>query len=291
MAKFKIISDSSCDLTPELAKQHDIDMVRFYITFDGTTYLKESVDITIEEYFRKLTTENVFPKTSQPSPQDYIDAYTPALKEGKDILVFCISSPLSGSTQSAVNAANLMKEEYPDRKIRVIDSKQAFVSMALMIFECIKLRDKDYDVDFVADYAEKLAKETKMHFMVDTLEYLQKGGRIGKASALIGGMLNLKPILTLVDGSVVPVAKARGRKKGVANMIEILQSVIKGKEDEYEYIVGHIIVPEDAEVFKAEIEKACGIKVTYPLLSAGAVLGTHVGPGAMAIVYTPKFKG
>jgi len=288
MSKFKIVTDASCDLPPELLDKYDISDVRFYVTFDGSNYLKESVDITHAEYFRRLDTEPNFPKTSQPSPQDYIDVFTPALQKGEDVICFCISSKLSGSYQSAVNAAEILKEEYPDRKVRVIDTEHAFISMSLMILRAVKFRDEGADVDTAADYLEKIKKDTEIFIALETLENLRRGGRIGGAAAFVGGILNLKPVVRLEDGELRPITKVRGRNKSISTLIEEMKKRINGKTDEYEYMVGHARCEEDGKMLKTSLEEALGIKIDTPLLDTGVTIGTHIGLGAVAIAYSRK---
>ena len=288
MQKFKIVSDSSCDLPKEFLEKHDIKDVRFYVTFDGTNFLKESVDITIDEYFHRLSTEENFPKTSQPSPQDYIDVFTPILDEGLDILCFCLSSHLSGSYQSAVNAAAILKDDYPNLNIRIIDSEQAFISTSLMILRAIEHQNAGKELDLVADYIERLKKETRIIIALETLENLKRGGRIGTATAMVGSLLNLKPILTLNSGIIGPLTKVRGRKKSLSTLVEIMEKDTNLDLEKYDFMVGHAMCEEDGKSLKNSVETALGTKLTTPLLNTGPTIGTHIGIGAVAIAYAKK---
>lgn len=289
---FKIVSDGSCEYSEQIAIKNDVHIVPFYVTFDGTTYLKEGIDIKKEEYFNRLVNEkNTFPKTSQPSPQDYIEAYTPFLKEGKDIISITISSKLSGSYQSAVNAAKELKETFPERKIIVIDSLSVSVGVALILNEMIKLRDSGHTIEDTSDFVLSTIKDIKLYFTLDSLEYLQRGGRIGKGSALLGGLLNLKPILSLTNGEVGPLTKVRGKKKALDTIIEYFETDIKGKEDDFEYAIVHIVNDKEAVEFKNKIIDKTGKDTSMETMAAGVTIGTHAGPGGIGLALIRKYKG
>lgn len=288
MSNFKIISDSSCDFSPELAKEKNVEIVPFYISFDDNNYLKEGVDIQRDNFYSRLINERTFPKTSLPSVQDYIDVYRPYLEQGEDILSLCISSSLSGSYQSATNAANILLEEFPDRKISIIDTMQATFGQGILLMEAIKLRDENYTLENATDLILKIRETATLIFALDTLEYLQKGGRIGKAAAFAGGLLNIKPVLMFKDGDLKPVSKSRGKKKAVNSAIDILTNIVKENKDDYEFIVGHTFNPEEAEVFKNQLIENFGLNIKYPLINVGVTIGTHVGPGCVGVAFIKK---
>jgi DegV family protein with EDD domain len=158
---FQIISDAGCDLSPEEIQNSALKVVPFYVSFDQQNYMREGIEITKEAYFERLTTEKaLFPKTSQPTPQDYVDAATPYLSEGKDILIFTISSKLSGSYASTVIAKDMLSEDYPDRKIEIMDSFNVSVGQGLILREIVKMRDAGYTLEKVVETAEKVIKST-----------------------------------------------------------------------------------------------------------------------------------
>ena len=217
---FRIISDSGCDFTKEEVQRHGIDIIPFYITFDQKNFLKEGVDITKEEYFNRLLSDkNLYPKTAQPSPQDYIDVYTPHLEAGKDIICVTISSKLSGTYNSATLAADTIRDDFPDRKIIVIDSLNVAIGQGLLLREIIKMRDKGYSLTETVRIAEEVKKTIRISFTLDSLEYLRRGGRVGPTTALVGGILGLRPILQVVDGAVDQLDSVRGKKNSL-NLIE-----------------------------------------------------------------------
>jgi len=288
---FQLISDGGCDFTKEEIQKYNVDVIPFYVTFDEKTHLKEGVDISKEEYFKRLTEDkNLFPKTSQPSPQDYMDAYKPHLEAGKDIISLTISSKLSGTYNSATLAANIMKEEYPDRSILVIDSLNCAIGQGLILRELIKMRDKGYSISETAQLAEEIIKTTRIYFSLDSLEYLKRGGRVGPTTALVGGILGLRPVLHLVDGAVEQLDSVPGKKKVLQLMEEGVIAALKDETQHINLCVGHILSEEEATAFKNKVETALGINITTPLTEVGATIGTHAGPGALAVAYCKKYE-
>ena len=287
---FQIISDGSCDFTKDEAIKYNVDIVPFYVSFDHVTYLKAEVDISKEEYFNRLVAEkDLFPKTSQPSPQDYIDVYTPHLKAGRDILSLTISSKLSGSHNSAVLAAGMLKEEYPNRTIMLVDSLSVSMGQGLLLREILKMRDAGYSLQEAAALAEQIRSTLRVYFTLDSLEYLKRGGRIGPTTALVGGIFGLRPILQLEDGQVSQLDNVRGKTR-VLKMIE--EAIVDALQDETDNIalgVGHIRRETDAVAFQSSIETALGIEVEHPVLEIGVTIGAHAGPGAIGFAYCKKY--
>jgi len=287
---FQIISDGGCDFSKEEAKAHNVDIVPFYISFDQENYLKEGVDISKGDYFKRLVAEKgLFPKTSQPSPQDYIDTYTPHLEAGKDILALTISSKLSGSHNSAVLAIDMLKEAYPDRTITLVDSLNVSIGQGLMLREIVKMRDAGYTLQETVRLAEKIRETTRVYFTLDSLEYLKRGGRVGPTTALVGGILGLSPILQLEEGQVSQLDNVRGRKRALKLIEEAMVDVLKDERQHIELSIGHILSEGDAAVFKANTEAALDMKIANPITEIGATIGSHAGPGALAFAYCKKY--
>jgi len=288
---FQLISDSGCDFTKAETQKHNIDIIPFYVTLDGETYLKEGVDITKEEYFSRLKNDkSLFPKTAQPSPQDYVDIYTPHLQAGRDIISLTISSKLSGTYNSATLAANMLKEDYPNRKIIVIDSLNCAIGQGLILKEMIRMRDAGFSITKTARLCDEVKQHVKIYFSLDTLEYLKKGGRVGPTTALVGGILGLRPILHIVDGAVEQLDSVRGRNRVLALIEEGLVEALKDEIQDINLCVGHILREEDATKFQSSLENSLGTKITSPVVEVGATIGTHAGPGAVAIAYCKKYE-
>jgi len=288
---FQIISDGSCEFSKEEAKKHQVEVVPFYISFDDISHLKEGVDISKEAFFKRLASEKgLFPKTSQPSPQDYVDVYTPHLKAGKDILTLTISSKLSGSHASAVMAAEMLREEYPDRTITLIDSLNVSIGQGLILREIIKMRDAGYSMQKTASLAGKILKATRVYCTLDSLEYLRRGGRIGPTTALVGGFLGLRPILQVEDGQVSQLESVRGKKNAMKLIEKAMVAVLKDDAERISICIGHILSEEEAIAFKASVEAALGTKIESPITDVGVTIGSHAGPGALAFAYCGKYE-
>jgi len=287
---YKIISDGGCDFSKEDAMLYNVDVVPFYITFDGTTFLKEGVDITKEDYFQRLLTDKIlYPKTSQPNPQDYVDAYTPYLKAGRDILCLTISSKLSGSHASATIAADILKDEYPDRTITIVDSLSVTVGQGLILKEIVRMRDAGFTLEETARMAENVKATTRVYFTLDSLEYLRKGGRVGPTTAFVGGILGLRPILQVVDGQVSQLDNVRGKARAKKLMEEAIIDTLSDEKHNVNINVGHILSESDAVNLHNNTENALGIKISNPIVGIGATIGTHAGPGALGFAYCKKY--
>ena len=287
---FQIISDGGCDFTDKELAESGVVGVPFYISFDDKTYMKEGVEISKEAFFQRLSTEKkLFPKTAQPNPGDYIDAFTPFLKEGKDIICLTISSSLSGSLNSVRVAMDMLKEDYPDRKIVAIDSKGVSVGQNLILREIIKMRDAGLDLDQVEEKILKVVETARIYFIVDTLDYLKKGGRIGPTTAFVGGILGLCPILRFVDGKAEQMDSVRGKKNALKLFVEAGSNALKGNLNKANAIIGHISSQNDADNFKAGLEAELSAQLDNPIVNIGAAIGVHAGPGALAFAYCKKY--
>jgi len=288
---YKIVSDGGCDFSKEEIKRYNIDVIPFYITFDQENYLKEGVDITREEYFDRLIADKaLFPKTSQPNPQDYIDFFTPYLKAGMDIVYLAISSKLSGSYASANLAVDMLKEDFPDRKIVVVDSLNVCVGQGLILREMIKMRDAGYNLNENIRMAREVIKTARVYFTLDSLEYLKRGGRVGPTTALVGNLLGLRPILQLEDGQVSQLESVRGKKRAIKLMEEAIVATLADEKDNINLCVGHIRSEDEAISFKAATEASLGIEIATPIVEVGVTIGTHAGPGALAFAYCRKYE-
>lgn len=290
MAEIRIVSDSSCDLPDYILEESNITMIPFYVSFDKENYKKERIDITPDEFYHNLEEEKIFPKTSMPSVQDYMDAYTNLVKEGHEVLCITISSQFSGSNQAANNAKTMLLDDYPDAKITVIDSKLCSGGQGLLVLEALRMVKANLALDEIETVLNKIKKDGRIHFTVDTLEYLQKGGRIGKASALAGSILNVKPLISMADGELTPYGIVRGRKKAIKKLVEMTQTDIQGKNiDDYHFCVGGVKCFDEIE----KLEKLLNEVHIYPeppMCQIGATIGTYSGSSAVGMAYIPKYE-
>jgi len=283
------MSDSSCDIPDSVIKEYNIKLIPYYVSFDQKNYYKERIELSIKDFYEKLRKENVFPKTSLPSVDDYMNAFTPLIQEGKGIICFCLTSKFSGSYQAAVNAKNILLEEYPDAKIEVINSIQATGGQGLVVLQAAKMQKAGYSMEEIIEKIEVLKETARITFFVDTLEYLEKGGRIGKVSALIGGVLNLKPLIVVRDGELIPYGKIRGRKKALRKIIEMAEEIITDDFSNYDYCIAQSDCEEEAVYLREMIEKEWNIKIEYPFFEIGTTIGTNTGPDVIGICFIKKY--
>lgn len=284
---FHIISDGSCDLPVELTQEKAITVVPFYVSFDDEHYEKEIVEIGIRDFYQRMVDNpKVFPKSSMPSVQDYVDAFTPFAKEGKPVICICITTKFSGSMQSAVNAREMILEEYPDAKIYVMDSMINTVLQGIFVLEAAKLRDSGCGYEEAVKRLEEMRSSGRIFFTVGDMEYLKHGGRIGKVASVAGSLLGIKPIITLKEGEIFPSGIGRSRKGTTGKAIELLVNYLKEQEksaDKYTVCIGFGYDKEEAENFRERAMEALkaanlDLKEEIQLYQIGATISVHTGP-------------
>lgn len=281
MPPIVILTDSAADIDEVKREEYGIVNVPLKVIFGQETYV-DWVTIKPTAFYQKLRETGVLVTTSQPSPLDFAEAYKKIVDEhGKDvqIIALILSSALSGTYQSALIGKSMLEEEVD---ITVIDSKKASYLYGYAAVEAARAVREGKTKQQVLDLIQRILDEIRIYFLVDTLTYLQKGGRIGKASALIGSLLNIKPILSLDSaGTVYPVDKVRGTKKAIARIMEELQSYANG-----EPVVAGIVHADAAEEAKEMLERMkreFHVKDSF-FVELGAVIGAHAGPGTLGFV-------
>lgn len=283
MSTVRIVTDSTADIPEEIRQELGIEMIPLKVHF-GSEVFKDGVTMRAEQFYEKLAEAKELPTTSQPSPVDFLDIYKKLAEEpGTEIISIHLSSAFSGTYQSAVLAKSLLEEKV---KITIVDSKSASYGIGVLAVAAAQAVKQGKSAAECLALIDRLRKQTKLYFLVDTLEYLQKGGRIGKASAVLGSLLNIKPILTIdEEGMVAPVDKVRGQKKAIARIVEMLREEVPSNE--VKLVVAHANAPETADelaaLLKKQFEKE---QVLYTIL--GPVIGTHVGPGTVAAFVIPE---
>lgn len=284
MKKTVIVTDSTADIPADLVKKYDIRIVPLSLMFGSDSYL-DGVEITAAQFYKRLIESTQMPTTSQPSPADFVGVYESILEEfpGCSILSIHLSSGMSGTYQSALLATSLIEE---DADIKVWDSKSASYGFGLLVVHAAQLAAEGVPVEQISSSIEELRSKRRLYFLVDTLEYLQKGGRIGKASAVLGTLLNIKPILSIDDeGIIFPVDKVRGRKKATARMIELFKNDLAGVTN-VNVAVGTTADPASIEDFLKQLSTVFTVKETI-MSDIGPVIGCHVGPGTIAAYIWP----
>lgn len=282
MANIKIVTDSTSDIPRDVLEAHGIELVPLKVHFGSDTY-HDGVDIHAEEFYRKLAESPELPTTSQPSPVDFMEVYK-KLADTPDTAIISVhlSAAFSGTYQSAMLAKSLLEDQI---RIEIVDSKSASYGLGMLAIAAAEAARAGKSAEEILELLQKLRRETRLYFIVDTLEYLQKGGRIGKAAALVGSLLNLKPILTIDDGGeVAPVDKIRGSKKAQARIIELLKKDFDGVT--VDICIAHSVARERAEELFALVSGALQVR-NHTYTELGPVIGTHVGPGTLAVIATP----
>ncbi len=296
--EYQVISDSSCDLEADLKEKYNIEVVPFFVSFEEEKYYKEIEEIAIRDVYDKMVSNpKKYPKTSLPSVQNYVDAFMPHIRAGRGVICVCITTSLSGSYNSAVNARDIICEDYPDAKIAVINSYGATVYQRLYVIEAAKMQQQGYSYEENVKILQGQMRDTaRIFFTVGDLDYLQHGGRIGKLAGLAGSVLNLKPLITLEGGSIDSSGIARSRKKSMAKTIELLKSYFKENKEnpvDYEYAVGYGYDMQEGIQYKKQVDevlKEMGVEKEADLVQIGATICVHTGPYAIGVGMVKRFE-
>ena len=280
MANYQIITDSCCDLPMEMIASLDLKMVSLNLHFRGET-LKDSVTEEIKTVYDAWRAGESA-TTSAANPQQWSETMEPVLAAGQDILVLAFSSGLSTTYQSAVIASQELQEQYPQRKIRVVDSLNASLGQGLMVWYACQKRDAGASLEELANWLEETKLNMCAWFTVDDLMYLKRGGRISAATALVGTMLKIKPVLHVDDeGHLINVSKVRGRKASIDALASKMKELGKAGENDTVFIC-HGDCLEDAQYLEEQLKANCGVKNVF-IGYTGAVIGSHshVGPAGL----------
>ena len=286
MNDYKIISDGSCDISFADALKLDIDIIPFSIQFKTDEYKKEGLDIEVREFYKDLVDNpNIFPKSSLPSVNDYVDIFKKYVKLNMDIICLCITSKFSGSYNAAINARNIVLEEYKNVKITVIDTTVNTVLQGLVVKEAVRLKRNGYSYDDLVKAINTHLESGRIFFTIKGLSYLKNGGRIGKVSSIIGDFLKVSPIITLKDGEIfssgVAISRVRSLAK-VKNLVANYLNEVKADKDSYILAVGYGYDIEEAKIFYEEIKKiASDYQIDFAQI--GSTIAVHTGPYPLGV--------
>ena len=270
----KIVTDSTSDMPDSLAWDLNIAMVPLNVRFGEETF-KDRVDMDSKAFFNRLARSKILPTTSMPSPEDFKLIYQDIAKTHDSAISIHLSSKLSGTYQSAMTAAREME----GLNVIAVDSKQVSAGQFLLVYKAAEAAARGADTGEILTLLEDSIKKLNMFFVVDTLEYLQRGGRLSLAGQMIGGMLNVKPILTIKDGVLASASRARSSKKAFQKVMEHLTSQhVKPTHA----VVGHALAPEEGKRVEAMLKSAFGAIKIFTC-EIGPVIGTHSGPGCVEI--------
>lgn len=280
-----ILTESNCDLSPEMIKKWNIEVLPMPYTVDGKAYLgyPDGREMKIEEFYRLLR-EGKESKTAAPNPADFVEIAEPFFKEGKDILYIGFSSGLSSTCINANMAAAELMEKYPERKFLVVDSLCASMGLGLLTVLACDKRDEGLFIEENAKWVE----ENKLHlchwFTVNDLFHLKRGGRVSATSAILGSALGIKPVLHVDnEGHLIPVSKVRGRKQSLDGLVKMMAETVTDAKNGYVFI-SHGDCLEDAKYVEKQIKEKLGSKKFY-INFIGTSIGTHSGPGTVALFF------
>lgn len=284
MGEYVITTDNNADLPDEYYQDHEVGCTYLSYNIDGQAYTHETF-LPVEEFYQKMR-EGSMPTTAQVNPEQARELFEPILKQGKDILHIAFSSGLSGTYNSVKLAAEELLEEYPGRTIRVIDSLCASLGQGLLVHEAVLRREQGVSLEENAQWVEDHKKNIVHMFTVDDLFHLHRGGRVSKATAVVGSMLNLKPVLHVDDeGKLVAIGKARGRKKSLLALVDSMKEKIGSYADNCDTVfISHGDCEEEARFVEKKVKEIYDIN-TVIINHVGPVIGAHSGPGTMALFF------
>lgn len=291
--EYKIIADGASDLDPAYAQEHDVDVIPFYVSFDDTTYQKELVEVGIREFYQKMIDHpKIFPKSSMPSVQDYIDAFEPYAKNSIPILCICITAKFSGSYNCAMTAAGMMKDTYPEAEITIIDSTLNTVLEGMFVMEAVRMKQNGLSYRETIDRLLKMRETGRILFTVGGMSYLVHGGRVGKLVGLAANTLNIRPLITMKEGEIFPSGLARSRKKSKDKVIDMICAHFEETHENaahYCIHVGYGYDYEEAAAFRDQVYRAVA-KDGIEIHQIGATVGVHTGPHPIGVGILKKYE-
>lgn len=283
---FKIITDSAADLPEEIIKEYDIQVLPLLVTYGEEAY-EDGVTMKPKDLFDDMRAGKVF-KTAQVPVGNFIDEFRKCVKEGTDVIYIAFSSALSGTYQGAVMAQKQVLSSNSDIKIDVIDTKCASLGFGLVVYYAAKMAKEGKSREEIIDAVNFYSGHIEHIFTVDDLEYLYRGGRVSKTAAFVGGLLNIKPILDVEEGKLIPLEKRKGRKRVLKRMLEIMEE--RGLNlDEQTVAISHGDDLETASELQDMIKEKFGTR-DFVINTIGAAIGAHAGPGTIALFFLNELR-
>lgn len=283
--KVQIVSDGSLDLSQEITKEKDIEVVPFYVSFDSNTYQKEMVELGVRDFYQEMVDHpDVFPKSSMPSVDDFYQVFEKSVKQQIPVICICITKKFSGSLQSATVAKEMIEENYPDAKITLIDSTINTVLQGLFVLEACRLRDQGLEYEEIVEKLLPIRQTGRIFFTIGSIDYLRHGGRIGKLAGITASALGIKPMITLKEGEIFNSGLARNRIKSMKKIVEMTKNYldeVNAKSGEYSFCIGYGYDYDEAvkfrEMLKELVKERLGID-EIEIYQIGATIGVHTGP-------------
>lgn len=288
MNDYVIFTDSCCDIAPDVLAQWGVPYANMTFSFDGENREFISTDISNKEFYDRMR-KGEHARTAAINADAFVRAFTPILEEGKDILYVAFSSGLSTTVNSAHMAVQDLQQTYPDRKIVIVDTLAASAGGGLMVYMAVEKKNIGASLEENAAYLQELIPQHCIWFIVDDLEYLKRGGRVSPLVAFAGGILGIKPVLQMdSEGHLVKMSTARGRKKAI-EALAAKYAELSYEEKDTPIFISHAQCREDAQLLADMLEQRHGCKVTM-ITEIGPVIGSHVGPGTIALFFVGKHR-
>lgn len=282
MNHIKIFADSTSDVPKELIDLYDISIVPLYVNFDSVSF-KDGVEITTEELYRKVEETGRLPQTAAPAPADFSNAFKPYIDQGMDILYIGLSTQLSSTIQNAYIAA----ADFPEGRIEIIDSLNVCLGIGLLVLKARELVNQGKNLKETARILRETVPKVRVQFIIDTLDYLHKGGRCSAMQSFVGGILKIRPLIKMEDGKIILWEKLRGkREKCLQTMLDKLYDD-KDQIDLSSVFIAHSCAEEDVFSVKEKMEEILGL-TNIPIGNAGCVISSHCGPKTIGIMYLLK---
>ena len=276
--KVAIVTDSVANLPTDVIREHNIYVIPQILTWEGKSLL-DQIDITTEEFYRRLPLSKELPKTSQPAPGQFTEHFQKVAEGAESIVAIFVSEALSGTFQSAHLGAEAMGD-YP---IELVDSRSASLGLGLLAVAAARYAAEGHDYHAVAAYVRSLVPRLRVMFVVDTLEYLHKGGRIGGAKRLVGSVLSIKPVLHLEDGKIEPLASIRTKSKAIQHMLDVVLEEMRGKSKIHAGVI-HANAAEEALYIADRVRSEVNPNELL-INELTPVIGANVGPGVVGMGY------
>ncbi|OGO79499.1 MAG: fatty acid-binding protein DegV [Clostridiales bacterium GWB2_37_7] len=279
MANIKLFTDSTCDLTDEILEKYDISFVPLYVHFNEDAF-KDRIDITTEELYQKVDEYGVLPMTAAPSPGDFYNAFKPFVDEGREILYIGISTLISSTVQNATIA----KGDFEDAKIEIVDTFNLSTGEGLLLFKAVDLINQGMALEEIGETLRAMTPKLRTSFVVDTLDYLYKGGRCSAVQHFFSSLLKIRPIIQIVEGKMTVGEKVRGKmEKALDLMIEDVLSK-KGKIDSNRIFLPHSMAQDSVKYVKSALEKELD-NPEFIVTGTGCVVSSHCGKGTLGVIY------
>ena len=270
----KVVTDSCSDITPQLARELGITVVPLYVQFGNETY-RDNVDLSTEEFYRMLETSKIYPTTATASPAHFAQIFNKLAEETKEIMAITLSEKFSAIYATALQGKAMVKT---DCRIEVIDSRAGAGAQMLLVIAAAKMAQSGANLDELTDWIKRAIPKAHVRMTFDTLEYLRRGGRVGKAQAFLGGLLKVNPVLGIKDGEAFPIARCRNR----AQAVDFLVDFVKGFARIEAVAIEDATTPEELDLLAHRLKDVVPAEHTYRS-KVSPVVGTHVGPHVLAV--------